>query len=149
MIYKAISLWQPWATLIAIGAKRFETRSWYPHDHYRGPIVIHAAKKWDSGLNSMCFDEPFFSALTAGRDKPLFKFNLPLGCALAIADLTHVYRSEAARADQSEQELAFGDWSPGRFVWEMENVRPFPEPIPVKGAQGLFTVELDLEGITS
>ncbi len=39
---KAITLWQPWATLVAIGAKRFETRSW--STHYRGPLAIHAAK---------------------------------------------------------------------------------------------------------
>jgi len=41
---KAISLWQPWATLISIGAKRIETRSW--ETLYRGSIVIHAAKRW-------------------------------------------------------------------------------------------------------
>lgn len=40
---KCISLWQPWATLWAIGAKRIETRHW-PTNH-RGPILIHAAKK--------------------------------------------------------------------------------------------------------
>lgn len=141
MKYRAISLWQPWATLIAIGAKRFETRSWYPHDHYRGPLVIHAAKTWNRSLEDVLFTEPFASVLRAAD---IDKARLPLGAAIAIADLTHVYRSEAARADQSEQELAFGDWSAGRFVWEMENVRPFAEPIPVKGAQGLFTVELDL-----
>lgn len=40
---KAISLWQPWATLIATGAKQIETRSWATS--YRGPIAIHAAKR--------------------------------------------------------------------------------------------------------
>lgn len=39
---KCISLWQPWATLLAIGAKRFETRSW--RCGHRGPLAIHAAK---------------------------------------------------------------------------------------------------------
>jgi activating signal cointegrator 1 len=44
---KAITLTQPWATLVAIGAKRIETRSW--PTNYRGPLAIHAAKgfpKW-------------------------------------------------------------------------------------------------------
>jgi hypothetical protein len=40
---KAISLWQPWASFIASGAKRIETRSWATS--YRGPIAIHAAKR--------------------------------------------------------------------------------------------------------
>ena len=38
---KAITLTQPWATLVAIGAKRIETRSWATS--YRGPLAIHAA----------------------------------------------------------------------------------------------------------
>lgn len=40
---KAITIWQPWASLLACGGKRFETRSWATS--YRGPIAIHAAKK--------------------------------------------------------------------------------------------------------
>src|ERR1700694_3122793 len=40
---KALSLWQPWASLIAMGLKEFETRHWATS--YRGPLVIHAAKR--------------------------------------------------------------------------------------------------------
>ena len=46
---KALTIWQPWASLIAGGAKQYETRSWATQ--YRGPIAIHAAarytRKWD------------------------------------------------------------------------------------------------------
>lgn len=42
---KAISLWQPWASLIALGIKRIETRGW--PTAYRGPLLIHAAKRCD------------------------------------------------------------------------------------------------------
>jgi hypothetical protein len=46
---KAISLWQPWASLIACGAKPFETRSWAPPRELIGTtIAIHAAKKIDA-----------------------------------------------------------------------------------------------------
>lgn len=42
---KAISLWQPWATLWVLQIKRNETRSWaFPH-WYTGSVAIHAAKK--------------------------------------------------------------------------------------------------------
>src|SRR3972149_12240119 len=41
-VMKAISLWQPWASLIAVGAKKYETRSW--DTPYRGPLVICASK---------------------------------------------------------------------------------------------------------
>lgn len=40
---KALTLWQPWATLIAIGAKRIETRGWATS--YRGPLVISCRQK--------------------------------------------------------------------------------------------------------
>ena len=36
-------MWQPWASLIAIGAKQIETRHW--PTKYRGPIAIHTAKR--------------------------------------------------------------------------------------------------------
>ncbi len=41
---KALTLTQPWASLVAVGAKRIETRSW--ETNYRGTIAIHAAKGW-------------------------------------------------------------------------------------------------------
>lgn len=40
---KAITLWQPWASLVAVGAKTIETRSW--STKHRGPLAIHAAAK--------------------------------------------------------------------------------------------------------
>src|SRR5712671_3817606 len=49
-VMKAISLWQPWASLIACGAKPFETRHWAPPRELIGQsIAIHAAKKIDKG----------------------------------------------------------------------------------------------------
>ena len=41
---KALSLWQPWASAIALGHKRIEPRHWTTS--YRGLIAIHAAKRW-------------------------------------------------------------------------------------------------------
>lgn len=47
---KAISLWQPWASLIACGAKWYETRHWAPpRDLIGQTIAIHAAKKIEKG----------------------------------------------------------------------------------------------------
>ena len=40
---KALTVWQPWASLIALGVKTIETRSW--HTSYRGPLAIHAASR--------------------------------------------------------------------------------------------------------
>ncbi|MHB8272006.1 ASCH domain-containing protein [Bradyrhizobium sp.] len=54
---KAISLWQPWASLIACGAKPFETRHWAPPRELIGQtIAIHAAKKVDKDAAAMATD---------------------------------------------------------------------------------------------
>ena len=49
---KVLTLTQPWATLVAIGAKRIETRSW--STKYRGPLAIHAAKGFPAWAKDMC-----------------------------------------------------------------------------------------------
>jgi ribosomal protein S27E len=62
---KAISLWQPWASLIACGAKPFETRSWAPPRGLIGQtIAIHAAKKIDKGAAQ------FAEELMYGQHRP-------------------------------------------------------------------------------
>lgn len=64
---KVLTLTQPWATLVAIGAKHIETRSWATN--YRGPLAIHAAKGYGKGgargHKELCGTEPFCSVLNA------------------------------------------------------------------------------------
>src|SRR5438270_11273502 len=61
--YCALSLTQPWATLVVTGAKRVETRSW--KTPYRGWLGIHAAKGFPRWARELCSEEPFRSALAA------------------------------------------------------------------------------------
>ncbi|MDX5091650.1 ASCH domain-containing protein, partial [Lactobacillus crispatus] len=76
---KAITIHQPWATLIALGEKQFETRSW--ETKYRGPLAIHAGKKVDKEI---CLEEPFRSVLAKhGITAEI----LPTGAVVAIANL--------------------------------------------------------------
>jgi hypothetical protein len=42
---KVISIRQPWASLIVIGAKDVENRTW--PTRYRGPVLIHASQRAD------------------------------------------------------------------------------------------------------
>jgi hypothetical protein len=76
---KAITIHQPWATLIALGEKRFETRSW--STKYRDSIAIHAAKKVDKEI---CLLEPFRSVLAKHE---YTADNLPTGVVVATAKL--------------------------------------------------------------
>lgn len=150
---KALTLTQPWATLVAIRAKRIETRSW--ETLYRGPLAIHAAKGLRSvggamGLDETCIGQPFFNALYGAG--VMRSSDLPLGAIVATCELVEVYRihdgvigfyadDSSMYFDLSIQERAFGDYTPGRFAWLLANVRALPEPIPCKGALGLWDYE--------
>ena len=52
---KAITIWQPWATLLPLGVKLYETRSWATS--YRGPIAIHAAALKLPQVLKKCFPD--------------------------------------------------------------------------------------------
>jgi len=141
MKIKAISLWQPWASLIAWGGKKYETRSWATN--YRGPLLICASRK---PFNPLVYEGAFLNTLSTfwGSINHRFPSRLYiLGCAVAIVELTNC--SPAAVVAQilepRSYEMAFGDFTPGRWAWTLDNIRRI-EPFPVKGRQGLFEVEL-------
>lgn len=145
---KAISLWQPWASLIATGAKRYETRSWATK--FRGPLLICAAKKGltENALRDMLQRTEFREALASAIGyqpktvwPPLQPKHLPFGKAVAIVDLVDCIRTEELTEEQIGADKPFGDFSPGRFAWKLENVRAFKEPFQVSGAQCLFEVD--------
>lgn len=137
---KAITLQDPYGTLVANGHKQYETRSW--KIAYRGPLVIHVGKT----LAINWKDTVFLSLLRdAGIPDPR---KLPFGCAVCICELTAIYRTEDVMPHISDRELAFGNYGPGRAVWRLEKVRRFQKPIPCLGKQGLWDWTLPLpEGI--
>jgi hypothetical protein len=155
---KALTLHQPWASLIAVAAKLYETRSWATS--YRGPIAIHAGKNTD--YLGLLDEDPFRSALIdAGF--PTFrqhgwdwlsKQEIPLGSVVAVATLAGCFPTEryTTRPDAavgrlviSKREEAFGDWTPGRFAWQLLDIHRLAEPIPCRGAQGLWEVPAEIE----
>ncbi|MFD2085975.1 ASCH domain-containing protein [Brevibacillus brevis] len=140
---KSITIHQPFATLIALGEKRFETRSW--STRYRGPIAIHAAKKVDKEI---CLEEPFRSVLAKHG---YTAENLPVGAVVATSILAACYKtnpfglsdyvqlvSDEATKSIDGNEFAFGDYSRGRYAWEMTEVQLLADPVPAKGQQGLW-----------
>jgi activating signal cointegrator 1 len=149
---KALSLTQPWATLVAIGAKRIETRSW--PTKYRGPLAIHAAKsfpKWAREFTTepVCYEAVRICCAYLRIDERLNGFPAyPTGAILATCRLANCLPSEVldnrhnvfsvSLEPLSDQERAFGDYSPGRFAWILEDVKLLPKPIPVKGSLGLW-----------
>jgi activating signal cointegrator 1 len=131
---RAISLWQPWASLMAFGAKRYETRG-YPTG-LKGELAIHAAKKRDRDCLALCREEPFRTALIDGGIELIG--DLPFGAIVAVGKLIACHRVEDIRDTLSEQERAFGDYRDGRFAWELELTERLETPIPAVGKQGFW-----------
>lgn len=127
----ALTLWQPYASLIALGAKPYETRGWATR--YRGDLVIHAAAKRDRDvLDAMRQPDIRRAFSQPGHDPRVFP--LPFGVGLCIVTLVDCVPTWKI----PPEERVFGDFSDGRFAWKLENVRLFDEPIPAKGMQGLW-----------
>jgi len=139
---KAITLTQPWATLIAIGAKQIETRSW--RTFYRGPLAIHAAKsfpewarekfEFDPGLDQRTCDALEAHGIHGFRD-------LPGGVIVATCTLVKILRIYPDNVPPAP-EFYFGDYTPGRWAWYLSDVKPLAEPVPARGSLGLWEVNL-------
>lgn len=137
----ALSLTQPWASLMAIGAKKIETRSW--STSYRGLVAIHASKGFPKDAKDLVLHDPdFIRALGHGYIYTLDK--LPLGAIIAVGKLVDCKPTEVARLTIGGWERIFGDYSEGRYAWIFEDVRRLPEPIPAKGSLGLWTPQEDV-----
>jgi hypothetical protein len=146
---KCLSLNQPWASLIALGVKKIETRSW--KTNYRGKLAIHASAKFTNEMKRLCTVEPFRNALIEGGYGSGPEF-LPCGFVIATCDLVDcvvipTFKKYYALGKPGkwlwglppdQPELSFGDYTPGRYAWRLENVKIFSRIIPAKGKLGLW-----------
>jgi hypothetical protein len=167
---KAITLHQPWASLVAVGAKTIETRSW--STRFRGPLAIHA------GLGKAAVDDPVWracGALTVDEGIGLYPTLSESGAVVATCQLVDVLPIVAAwpgndpccwteaateprhygdsvvawtRAEtgalihRSTTDAPFGDFSPGRFAWLLDDVRAI-RPMPCGGRRQLWAWTTD------
>ena len=141
---KAITLWQPWASAVALGLKTVETRSW--RTSYRGPLAIHAgrmpvaevmrARPSDGAAASRhrwnwdYFREAFRLAAEVELE------DLPRGVVVAMGLLVDCVPAHSAAV--SRLQLPWGNFAPRRWAFLLEDVRPLPEPIPARGLVGLW-----------
>lgn len=139
---RALTLRQPWATLVAIGAKQIETRSW--STSYRGPLAIHAAKQFFKSDLRHCYQRHILNALIeAGYDPHLAIFRLPTGVVIATCTLIAMVRITNTNAP-GEPELSFGNYTPGHWAWFLHGIKRLPE-IPARGALSLWNWEIKEE----
>lgn len=151
---KVISILQPWASLVLMGAKKIETRSW--NTKYRGPLLIHASKR------KIKLQDGMYELIDEMTKIPGFidnYCNLPYGSIIGQINLVTTailcppYKDHVSQfgiyindkgAAFTDQELAFGDYSAGRYGWLLSDPSQFAKPIPAKGKLGLWDHELPL-----
>jgi hypothetical protein len=120
---------QPWATLVALGIKKIETRTW--NTAWRGTIAIHASKHMDRHAQIL-----HLHVHTEG----LIPEFLPLGQLIAVATLTETYPTGLPPNDISELEKRFGNFCPGRFAWHLNNAFALPVQYSCTGHLGLWQI---------
>ena len=147
---KALTIWQPWASLIACGHKTVETRSWAPPRELIGErIAIHAAKRQ---VQRSEVDSLMRCLYSAPGPMPVHG-EWPLGAVVATAvirEVLTVYWRDPADATVSAHPAgqptawrevpvcACGDYSEGRWLWMLDEIEPLDPPSPARGYQGLW-----------
>jgi hypothetical protein len=141
----ALTLTEPWATLVVLGLKRFETRSWATKQ--RRKILIHSAKGMPGWARETVDYEPFAPALIHAlgvRDviDVLDMLDARRGHIIGGVRVTDCIPSEIAAQQLADdpRELAFGDYSPRRYAWQLDTPVVLPTFVPCKGALSLWQV---------
>lgn len=135
---KVISLIQPWASLVVMGAKKNETRSF--QIKYRGELYIHASQGFPRWARNISSYPPFTNYIQSHQD-------LPTGQIIGKVNLFDIKPTEIIKSTLSEEERAFGDYGNSRFAWLLNNALMFEKPIPAKGSLGIWEFELKEEEV--
>lgn len=119
---KALTLWQPWASLIIWGPKRIENRTWAPPQFVLFKrIAIHAGKK----LEKHILEELGHRILPGGLP-------VPAGAILGTAFV----QGSVTKSDD--------EFFAGPIGWVLSDIERFKVPVPCPGAQGLWDVPIDI-----
>jgi predicted transcriptional regulator len=131
---KAISIKQPWASLIANGIKDIENRTWKLPEKYKGQrVLIHASAKsadfWDYPNAGIVHD--FIDKITkTGTDYSQYPHGAIIG-SVQLVDC--VINHPSIWAEKSYKAQSPGHEDLVIYNWILANPILFPEPIPAKG----------------
>ena len=129
---RALTLTQPWASLIALLIKTFETRSW--KTNYTGLLLIHASREVDKRFIKSRHGLHYRMPELWTPENPI-----PTKAIVALCELNPCVPTWPVPANLGKEDLDLGDWSPGRWAWPLTNIRPLPEPIPCRGSMSVWT----------
>lgn len=135
---KAVSLIQPYATLIMLGYKQYETRSW--QTAHRGTLAIHASAGKPKWAREVAENDPY---IKRALEKHGLTFDaLPRGVVLGTAwvdGMKHI--DKPLIGTLSPLEFACGDYSmPGRYAWGLSEPLTLAEPVSCPGSLSIWQV---------
>jgi hypothetical protein len=130
---KAITVQQPWAWCIAAGHKKVENRTWVTN--YRGPLAIHAGRTVDTANIDLVKNMLVELGVVPTVATPVPQQHLTAtGAVVAVVDLVGIC-TDSARC-------YCGRWAAiGPNHWKLANVHALAEPVPARGAQGLWNID--------
>lgn len=139
----ALTLYQPHAAFVETEWKEVETREWYTG--YRGPLAIHASKRW---TQDMMFE----------MDQLLMEAAVPfdlirhvgLGCVVAVCQLVACIPTDDVERTALKLKPAFepkhgweiermmGNYARGRWAWILRDIEPVRPHVPARGYRKLW-----------
>ena len=127
---KVISIKEPYASFLANGMKKIETRSW--KTNYRGELFIHASKTVAKEY------------MTNDTVKKLAKtINMQNGniiCKCLLVDCVYMDEEFIKRIKKNKKEYYLGEYKIGRYAWILENIKPISK-IPAKGHLNIWNFD--------
>lgn len=129
---KTISLYQPWASAMAFGLKKIETRG--TRIHHRGRCAIHAGKKWDEELESCALD----LSLEVGDAR--LRDDLPRGVVIAVGTIINCIPAEILEQEITRTEALLGNYRRGRWGWVFTDIVALETPFEWRGQQGQWDI---------
>lgn len=138
---KAITLYEPWAALVAAGWKEVETRDWYTS--YRGPLAIHSSvhpadKIEISRLTFLLGSKGFpLPELHMGRVVAVCRL---AACVFTdrVADASKILKPPFSPVHGWEVERQVGNYDKGRWAWILRDVQRLDRPVFVRGQRKLW-----------
>lgn len=156
---KALTIWQPWASLIVAGAKPYEFRGWRaPRPLIGQRVVIHAAarkvdmdevrdlfhlrhfRNCDEGHKLAWAETCLIAEHAAAVLNQAMEGRLPMAAGLGTAIIGEPRNGieiaeefGVARANDSVRD-EYANWG-----WPLTDIERWEEPIPMRGAQGSWT----------
>lgn len=135
----AITLWQPWASLIFADIKDHETRGFPMPERLIGRwIAIHSAAR-SVRPHELC--EALRQVCDANWG-PGYETGLPHRQVLGLVRFGRSIETHRTRAT-TPSDWAAGNWTPHRWAWPIDERVLLDERVFAKGRQGWWRVELE------